>query len=194
MNKTATKISNGAKKGVTLIEMVIAIAIIGIMATATVFSLNENKNAKQAEVAAREVAASIRQVQNSALNGKQDGGNPLRKICGYGFYFANALPNEYKFFYNYTDNAGDCAAISRDYNAEAPTYVFETKTFQGGTVISAGMETSAIYFDLPFTNVSYNGAAINAQKIILQSGSAYYTVCVYARGDVQEKSGDVSCN
>ncbi|MFH0969473.1 MAG: type II secretion system protein [Patescibacteria group bacterium] len=58
------------KKAFSIIEVLIVIAIIGIMTAATIVSLQSGKTDKELETAAREVSAAIREAQNNALTGK----------------------------------------------------------------------------------------------------------------------------
>lgn len=62
--------SQVSKRGFSLVELIVVMAIIVLM-TAVLF-LNQNKNKAQSEVeaAARQVAAQLRSLQNDALNGK----------------------------------------------------------------------------------------------------------------------------
>jgi prepilin-type N-terminal cleavage/methylation domain-containing protein len=58
------------KKGVTLIELIVVIAVIGIMTSVGLVSLSRSRDRKAVEAATREVAAALRDAQNMALTGK----------------------------------------------------------------------------------------------------------------------------
>jgi prepilin-type N-terminal cleavage/methylation domain-containing protein len=58
------------RQGFSLIELMITIAIAGIMTAATLVSMNAMREKKAVEGAAREVAAVVRETQNYALTGK----------------------------------------------------------------------------------------------------------------------------
>ena len=180
------------KKAFSLVELLIAIGIIAVMSSVLFVSLNGSKNIKQVEVAGRQLAAAIRQAQNYALSGKGDPANTSRKICGYGIYFADG-GSQYQPFYNYTNSAGDCAAISKNYNVAAPTFASPAQALPDSVLISTIFSTDAFYFTIPFADTNYNGGALGTQKISLQKNSAKYTVCVYGRGNVTEKAGDATC-
>jgi len=58
------------KKGFSFIELMITIAIMGIMTTITLVSMNKGRELWAVKTAAREVAATVRETQNNALTGK----------------------------------------------------------------------------------------------------------------------------
>ena len=64
-------------KGFSLMEVIITLAIIAIM-TGVLFAKNNNKAAQEVQLAAREMAAQLRLLQNDAINGKVIGG---KNIC-----------------------------------------------------------------------------------------------------------------
>jgi len=64
------QLSTVNRKGFSLMELLIVIAIIGIMTAVLLVNLSGSRSQKQVEAAAREVAAAIREAQNNALTGK----------------------------------------------------------------------------------------------------------------------------
>jgi prepilin-type N-terminal cleavage/methylation domain-containing protein len=59
------------KKGFTLIEVLVVCAIVGIMSAVILVMMSSgNRQKNEVQVAAREVAAAVREAQNYALNGK----------------------------------------------------------------------------------------------------------------------------
>jgi prepilin-type N-terminal cleavage/methylation domain-containing protein len=64
------KKNNKNKKGFSFIELMITIAIMGIMTTITLVSMNKGRELWAVKTAAREVAATVRETQNNALTGK----------------------------------------------------------------------------------------------------------------------------
>ena len=63
------------RRGFTLIEIMVVMAIIGIVTAVTIVSFGSGKERKAVEGQARKVAAAIREMQNYALTGKQIGTN-----------------------------------------------------------------------------------------------------------------------
>ncbi|GBE17245.1 hypothetical protein BMS3Abin15_01084 [bacterium BMS3Abin15] len=195
-------ICNSKKKGFTFIEIVIIVVIIGIMTSVVLVSVGGNKSSKVVEIAAREIAGSIREAQNNALNGKQINDGTGDTACGHGFYFDNdgdgsGLDSEYdyKLFYNY-DNSGtpndDCSEALPGVGV-AQYYADHSL---GNKVEFSDSISKSIYFTMPHGTVYQNSALLGGSaKILLVSpgGSDYYTICVYASGRVEEKKDDVPC-
>ncbi|MBU2028494.1 prepilin-type N-terminal cleavage/methylation domain-containing protein [Patescibacteria group bacterium] len=59
-----------ARRGFSFIELMIVICIISIMTALILVSMNAEREKKAVEIAAREVAAVVREAQNYALTGK----------------------------------------------------------------------------------------------------------------------------
>jgi prepilin-type N-terminal cleavage/methylation domain-containing protein len=70
------------RQGFSFLELMITIAIAGIMTAAMLVSMNAQRDKKAVEGAAREVAAVIREIQNYALTGKNLSSHPN---CTYDF-------------------------------------------------------------------------------------------------------------
>jgi len=70
--------------GFTLIELMVVIAIIGIMTVISVASLVKGRDQKMTEAEGRKVAAAVREMQNDALTGKGAGG------CGFTFTYGSS--------------------------------------------------------------------------------------------------------
>jgi prepilin-type N-terminal cleavage/methylation domain-containing protein len=75
------KIMNN-KKGFSFLELMIVIAIAGIMTVAMLVPMNAQREKKAVETAAREVAAIVRETQTYALTGKGLQGHPA---CSFTF-------------------------------------------------------------------------------------------------------------
>ena len=58
------------KRGFSVIEIVIAMALLIIMTAVLFVNQTSNKSQKEVEVAARQVAAQLRLLQNDSINGK----------------------------------------------------------------------------------------------------------------------------
>ncbi|MFA6383111.1 MAG: type II secretion system protein [Parcubacteria group bacterium] len=182
------------KKAFTFIELLIVVALIGIVSAMVLSSYRISRAQKEVEVAARGLAAVIREAQNSSLTGK-------RLTCA----GSSVMPNSYKIrIYNETPMkissffaSSDSACTNHDDNEYSVTKfknVINNKDGLGCDVTTDCVVT----FSVPFGNrgaLGYTDANGNA-KILLQSTSytsAYYTVCVYISGNVEEKLGNVAC-
>ena len=148
------------KKAVTLIELIITIAIIGIMTGVLLVSFGSSRTDKALETAARETAATIREAQNYALTGKGAGAG-----CNtYTFSYGNGDDkNEYGI-----DNGGGCS-INASYSLENGV-VFQNS---GSFNFSAPHGTCSVALDAP-------------ENIILTKNSKTIIVCVYSSGKVVE--------
>ena len=75
--------NNKNKRGFSFLEMVVIVAIISIMTSVMMVVTFKERDRKEIEAVGREVTAAIREAQNYALTGKQQGtGLP----CSFGFF------------------------------------------------------------------------------------------------------------
>jgi prepilin-type N-terminal cleavage/methylation domain-containing protein len=153
------------KKGFSLLELIVVIAIISIMTLAGLASISASRNKKNVELAARDVAAVIREGQNNAFSGK------FADVCGGGWLFS------------YTNGTGNYSLSGQGASCSA-NYSYNYKLSNGVTFTSTG----TINFGIPFAKIT-----ATSDKIVLQNSTDKYTICVNAIGNVEEKAGDVSC-
>lgn len=73
--KNAIDTTSMKQKGVTLIEMMVVIAIVGIMTSVTLVSLSGAKVRKELQAAGNELASVLREQRNNALTGNVGTGN-----------------------------------------------------------------------------------------------------------------------
>lgn len=79
------------KKGFSLIELMITVAIMAIMSTITLVSMNKGRELWAVQTAAGEVAATVREAQNYALTGK--GLKNKTASCVFRFRWVIDYPN-----------------------------------------------------------------------------------------------------
>jgi prepilin-type N-terminal cleavage/methylation domain-containing protein len=158
------------KKGFSLTELLVIIAIIGIMISVSLVSLVESKNRKDVEMAAREVAAVAREAQNYALTGK--GAKQGNSVCdGYRFTWFLGTPT-----YRFSGIGG--AQCTQPYTANY--------TLKSNTSFSTGG-----YFDISLPHAELT-LSVNPTPIKVNKGNHTFSVCVYQSGRVEEVRGS-SC-
>ena len=168
--------------GFTLIEIVVAMAILSIMAAVTITSMSGAKTKSEVDGAARQLAASIREAQNYALTGKNITSTSTNRACQFSVVSTSGSGT---FVLKQASMAGTtCGAL-----ANAVTY-----TLQNGVSFSAGSE---VRFDVPRgeprDNVGGELTAGNIDFSFAKNGSTAH-VCVYPLGRIEEKGvGAGSC-
>jgi len=165
------------KKGFTLVELMIVMAIVGIMTAVTIVSLSGARDRKAAEGEARKFAAVVREVQNYALTGKQLGTGLV--TCSVGMNAIASGATSYGIFYTY--RSGD------DCNTSASN-AFVTNTISNGVAFSSA--ANAFSFSVPRGEINLGGNP-DPIPIQLSKGSATYTVCIYRSGRIEDVNGSV---
>jgi type II secretory pathway pseudopilin PulG len=150
---------SGPKKGYTLIEVMMIIAMVGIMTVATMSYLTGTKNDKAVETAAREVASAVREAQNYALTGK----NASSPKC-----------TTYEFKWNI--------------NSDAYLIEF-ANVLCGVPHIAYTLKNGVTFGNSGTVNFSIPNATIDNKKTIqLTKGSINYFVCVCQSGRITESA------
>ncbi|MFA5777501.1 MAG: prepilin-type N-terminal cleavage/methylation domain-containing protein [Parcubacteria group bacterium] len=134
------------KKGFSLIELLIAIAIIGIITSVTIVSMGDRKRDAEVEVAARKVVAAIRQAQNNALAGKG----------------ASSSCSQYNFTYGSSGYSMDC---SGNYSV--------SHTLENG-ITFANASANTVSFSVPFGTL--NPASDTTIQLTKNSSTYYICV------------------
>jgi prepilin-type N-terminal cleavage/methylation domain-containing protein len=172
------------KKAFTLIEILIVIALIGIVSAMVLGSYRTSKDQKAVETEARKLAASIREAQNNSLTGK-NGSACSTSYSAQMIRYGTSANNRYDFF--------DCNS--------ATYYLSNGVTFFDNGQPGYGHDQGTIGFKIPFgtildstgsslagwllgppTNHSTNGAL----DIVLKRNLESYHVCLYLSGRIEE--------
>ncbi len=155
------KIQN-KKSGFTLLELMVVVAIIGIMSAAGFASLSDGRNQKAVDLEARKVASVLRMAQNYAVSGRA---LDINKIpCK--FIFTSSVAGSYSISYTYRGPTGTCGASE----------VISTYNVDGNVVITG----TTVSFARP-----RGDANVDAQVGLSRSGAAS-TVCVVKGGVIKE--------
>lgn len=154
-------------RGYTLIEIMIVIAIIGIVSGILFFSLSTEKPTREVEASTREFIGIVREAQNNALSGKQliAGTDPC-------YYEVNWSGSSYTLRYQYKDAAGNCTQHSD-----------AAYTLKGGVAFSSA---ASLQFKVPHAQLDF---ASGSRAVVLTKSSATRVACVYFNGRIIDEAG-----
>lgn len=156
--------------GFTLIELLVVIAMIGIMTSVMVVSMQEGRNQRAVDVAARQVAATVRMAQSYAVAGRYESNG--RIPCAFYFFAQNAT-GEYGVRYTYhTRNSTTCTST--------PTTIVSYTAVNGVTL----SQVNNLAFTIPQGTVDQDISAVT--RITLSKGTVSTDVCVDGFGRVRE--------
>jgi len=150
--------------GVTLIELIVVMAILGIMASITTISFGSSRDKRAVETNARQFAAVVRLAQNYALSGKQAPGVII--TCGYqvsnngSAYFIKAL------------KIGASGACDED------LVISELYTLNQGVAMT--IATDVVSFEIPY------GKKSGASSFTFSKGASSHYVCINTKGEVKD--------
>lgn len=154
----------------TLIEMLVVMAIVGIMTTVIVASLGSGRTKRELETNAREFASTVREAQSYALTGKQAIGGG--SACAFSVTWMGS--STYKLG---STPSGSCGAI--------PTSIVSYSLKNGVTLSNFG----TISFKLPWAAVVSGGGS----KVIFSKSSNTHSVCINVEGKITDQVGSSSC-
>jgi prepilin-type N-terminal cleavage/methylation domain-containing protein len=181
------------QKGFTLAELMIVVAIIGIMTSVSLLMFNKNRSQKEVETGARLLSATISQAYNNAITGKMyKVGGVDKNACVYGVKGSGGLLGMISFA-SYIAPANTSCTQPGNPVSEITTNIQGVKA-----------DAFDINYALPFGKPYFNGAEqINSAKIRVYSvrdNSIAYAICAFPSGRVYEKGcttancSDVTCN
>lgn len=158
-------------RGFTFVEVMMVMAIIGIMAGMVVVSFTKNRVERELETNAREFAGVVREAQNYALTGKQfvAGTDP----CG---FMVNWDGSSYTLTYKYKGANEVCNQTS----------LIATYALKNGVSFSGS--NADVYFDVPHATLNFNGI----KSVQFTKSSKNHTVCIYADGRISDQPG-INC-
>lgn len=166
----------------TLIEVMVVIAIIGLLSAIILTAMSRDKARMQIESVSREFSARVRAIQNDALTGKYVGNNIA---CGY-IVDVDVAAGSYRF--SRTLNT-TCSTTGLNLCLDGKTPM-NTVTLQGGVSVSG---PTGVCFTIPFGKAkTISGVDIGAtQKYTFSKAGSSHTrsVCVGTTGDITEVTG-----
>lgn len=176
-------------RALAFVEMMIVIAIIGIIASVTIASFQPGRSSTRLKAAQREIVATIKLAQSYALNGKKQGGTTP---CGYGFRFSDS--SHYEIFYN-PRGGSSCVAKNSDPNQRhyldsTNTPAAESFALSNNVTLNSLVGDTEIYFTIPHANV-YDEAGssyLSPQTLTFIFGGATKTITINPGGYVNENN------
>lgn len=183
--KQGAKTTYRSQSGFTLIELIVVVAIIGIVSSIIIVSLSASRAVAAAEQMALTFTTALRQAQNSALTGRNS------DITEDNCYFAIRIENATRYsLVNYYRTGGVCGS---SYNTVMTT------TLTGGVRFTGVASYPTILaFSLPRAEVfKYSGGSFNnlgaAERVgFTRAGANRYT-CLYPTGRIEFLGAATSC-
>ena len=195
MKNAMSNIKN--KKGFSLLEMLIVVSIIMTM-TMTMFVISfKDRDKKELETVGRSVAAAIRETQNNALTGKQEGTDALP--CAFRFMTTGTGFKVQGSFRALNNLCGDDTADPSYTKVFAENDFAKSKITIVGHTDDPDKDSSYIVFVVP------HGGYLNAVDkkkgvdFVVESDrvDVKYHVCVHSTGLIEEigfTKDDFSCD
>lgn len=151
--------------GFTLTELLVSIFIISLMSGSIMVSYSAGQKQYNVLRSTQEFSANLRQVQNMAISGKNQGATVPG---GYGLFVAGA--SQYQLFYNTNGSlVHDVGSIN-------------LKTINLPTGVSLSPINRTIFFVPPDPTTYVNGVNSGSQTFTITSGSASKSVSVFFSG------------
>lgn len=167
-----------SKRGFTLMELMIVMAITGIMLSVVLVNMQNSRKNSEIEAAGMQLVSLLREVQNNALTGKKIGSDEGDYSCA--FQFKINTNGSYEIARSLKQSGNDSCEGGDDMSDPYVT---------GGLQKVKLNSQQTIKFTVP------HGEMIGVSQIILQhvaDSSVTYSACISAGGDIEGAKGS-SC-
>jgi prepilin-type N-terminal cleavage/methylation domain-containing protein len=208
-NQKHMKERSSKEGGFTFIELLVAISILLVLATAMLFNYNSMNVRLTLDTLAHQAAQWVRETQVLAMSVKQTSGG-VNTFPGYGLHFERATPDQFVFFADfdgdksYAPIPGGSACGDAGVECQKVIKLLKgnkiTKLCMSGTVVSATLDCGPNYFasvlDVVFTrpdpDANINGTdslgasiGVAMGRVTITAPSAYSrTVEIWTTGQV----------
>lgn len=161
----------------TLIEVVVAMAIIAILAAVTIVSMSGYRVNALLQRASHRFAGIVREAQNYAVTGRTLSGGPA---CRYSVKLTGTAPNYtgYELFGKVRGSGPAC---------DGATETIRTTQLPGGIQMSSPVQY--FIYELPRAN----STLASVVEVQFSKSGINYLVCVYPSGRVEEVGTATSC-
>jgi prepilin-type N-terminal cleavage/methylation domain-containing protein len=159
------KIQN-SRRGFTLIEILVAIAIVGVLASAALVNFGKNDD-QDVRMEREQLTSFLRDVQNKALTGEIVTG--VSGVCGFGVHYDSSDDTKIQAYY--TVASPDCSSGSKTYGSDLPDVFY----FRNGVTVSSFPD---VFFLIP------NGEVYNDGTIMDPDDPTTFAIISLSKGSV----------
>lgn len=176
---------NKSDQGFSLVELIVVVALIGILTSIIITSANFSETQKNLTLAKNELQSAVRVAQSYSLSIPDEG---VENICGFGIYVKDV--NSYEIYYTFDDDPVNPPACS-DAGLQDPAVASTSTRIQGGTFPAKSNvqfdpalspPNSYIFFQAPYGDKGTGVDSLTLDKI--NGTSSPRTVTVTAQGKI----------